>query len=70
MHGLIRGLLRDVLSLCVHRILVLSDGEIVEYDTPKNLLGNPSSHFYSMAREARLIPFISSEVVKLDGARL
>ncbi|XP_075676248.1 multidrug resistance-associated protein 1-like isoform X2 [Dermatophagoides pteronyssinus] len=37
------------------RILVLDQGKIAEYDTPKNLLNNHDSLFYSMAKIAKLI---------------
>ncbi|OTF80881.1 hypothetical protein BLA29_006858 [Euroglyphus maynei] len=37
------------------RILVLDQGQIAEYDTPKNLLNNQNSLFYSMAEIAKLI---------------
>jgi ATP-binding cassette subfamily C (CFTR/MRP) protein 1 len=34
------------------RIAVLSAGEIVEFDTPANLLKDKSSAFYALAKEA------------------
>lgn len=34
------------------RILVLSDGRVIEYDTPLSLLNNPHSAFRSMVYEA------------------
>ena len=37
------------------RIVVLSQGEIFEMDTPSNLLSNPSSRFHSMTRDAGII---------------
>ncbi|KAI3644541.1 hypothetical protein MP228_010705 [Amoeboaphelidium protococcarum] len=37
------------------RILVLSDGQIAEYDTPENLLKNQNSMFYGLAKEASLV---------------
>ena len=37
------------------RIVVLSQGEISEMDTPSNLLSNPSSSFHSMTRDAGII---------------
>ena len=35
--------------------MVLSEGELVEFDTPTNLLSIESSHFYSMAKAAGLM---------------
>ncbi|XP_005091940.1 canalicular multispecific organic anion transporter 2 [Aplysia californica] len=37
------------------RILVLHEGRIKEYDTPKNLLDNKNSIFYGMAKESGLV---------------
>lgn len=34
------------------KILVLDKGAIAEYDTPKNLLANQESVFYSLAKQA------------------
>lgn len=36
------------------RVLVLNAGEVVEFDTPQNLLTNKQSSFYSLAAEAGL----------------
>lgn len=38
-----------------HRIMVLDRGKLVEFDTPKNLLSNNSSIFYSMAKDSGLV---------------
>ncbi|CAG5119556.1 unnamed protein product, partial [Candidula unifasciata] len=37
------------------RIMVLDNGKIKEFDSPQNLLQNPSSVFYGMARDAGLV---------------
>ena len=38
-----------------NRVMVLSQGEIVEYDTPDNLLQNRKSVLYGMANDAGLV---------------
>ena len=38
-----------------NRVMVLSQGEIVEFDTPENLLQNEKSVFYGMAKDAGLV---------------
>ena len=37
------------------KIMVLNFGQIIEYDSPQNLLQNQNSVFYSMAKDAKLI---------------
>ncbi|KAJ1916544.1 hypothetical protein H4219_003711 [Mycoemilia scoparia] len=37
------------------RILVMDSGKVAEFDTPKNLLADPTSIFYGMAKEANII---------------
>jgi ATP-binding cassette subfamily C (CFTR/MRP) protein 1 len=36
------------------RIMVMDKGKIAEFDSPKNLLENKSSIFYSMVKDAGL----------------
>lgn len=38
------------------RVLVLENGCIHEFDTPKKLLDNPDSLFYAMVKESGLLP--------------
>ncbi len=40
--------------LC-HRVMVLSSGQIVEYDNPKSLLTQKDSLFCDMARDAGIV---------------
>lgn len=37
------------------RVLVLDAGQVLEFDTPKNLLANKQSLFHSLAAEAGLV---------------
>jgi ABC-type multidrug transport system fused ATPase/permease subunit len=36
------------------RIMVLSNGELIEFDSPQKLLENKQSAFYAMAKDAGL----------------
>ena len=36
-------------------ILLLEAGKLKEFDSPENLLDNPNSAFYSMAKDAGLV---------------
>lgn len=37
------------------RVMVLSDGKIIEFDTPETLLQNRKSVFFGMAKDAGLV---------------
>ena len=37
------------------RVLVLDQGQIAEFDTTQNLLGNKKSTFYALAAEAGIV---------------
>ena len=39
-----------------HKVVVMEDGYVTEFDTPHNLLQTQDSVFLSMAREAGLAP--------------
>lgn len=38
-----------------HRVLVLDQGRVAEFDTPARLLADPNSVFYGMAKDAGLV---------------
>ena len=38
----------------MHRIVLLDNGRVVEYDSPSELLANKKSLFFSMAKHAGL----------------
>jgi ABC-type multidrug transport system fused ATPase/permease subunit len=46
---------------CSDRIMVLDQGQVVEFDEPTNLLSAPKSIFYGMAQAANLIPSSHSQ---------
>lgn len=33
------------------RIIVMGDGQLLEFDTPENLLNDPASHFYRLVNQ-------------------
>ena len=37
------------------RVMVLDQGRLIEFESPKILLQNPESHFYSLAKDARIV---------------
>ena len=37
------------------RVMVLDHGRLIEFDSPQNLLKNSESHFYSLAKDAKLV---------------
>ena len=37
------------------KVLVLDQGMVVEFDSPKNLLCNPHSKFYELAKDAGIV---------------
>jgi len=42
--------------MSVHfRVMVLQNGEIIEFNSPTSLLADSSSQFYSMAKDAGLV---------------
>ena len=49
------------------RILVLEDGQVAEFDTPRNLMQDSNGKFYSMARVAGLLNTSSSSASEGSG---
>lgn len=45
----------DLCFFFLRRILVLDNGLVKEFDTPKNLLSSTNSAFLSMAKDAGLV---------------
>lgn len=39
----------------IFRVLVLSQGKVIEFDTPDHLLADPTTVFYEMAKDASLV---------------
>ena len=37
------------------RVMVLDQGKLIEFDSPDNLLRNPGTVFYSLAKEANIV---------------
>jgi len=53
-----------ILWFCVYfRVMVLQNGEIIEFDSPTSLLANGSSQFYNMARDAGLVWYSVSSLL-------
>ena len=38
-----------------YRVMILDQGEVKEFDSPRNLLENTKSLFYGMAKDAGLV---------------
>ncbi|KAJ8931650.1 hypothetical protein NQ314_015402 [Rhamnusium bicolor] len=64
LHGIIEDIFVDCTILTIaHRlhsilncdlVMVLDNGELIEFDNPKKLLQNKSTHFYKMCRETEM----------------
>ena len=42
---------QNILSFFFFRVLVMGEGEVLEFDSPKALLQNKASHFYKLVHQ-------------------
>ena len=56
-------------SVPSHSVLVLGAGKVLEYASPTELLANSSSVFYSMAKDAGLVPSKDGLVSSEDASK-
>lgn len=50
-----KDILLNILHNYIYRVMVMSDGLVVEYENPQVLLKKQDSLFYAMAKDAGLV---------------